>query len=125
MGKSIHDNVYDAALNYIKTYGNLLSVCSAEPTTYTQGITTYMLATHVLSTLDYTGPANGDVSGRKISIGEQTEIEILNTGTGNHVAILDSSNLRLLHVTTMTARSLLDGELITLESFDIEMKDPR
>ena len=73
MAKSINDNVLDAALGYIKT-ATQITVCSTnQPTTFAQATSTnnYMLATTTLTTADYS-IANGDLSGRKITVAQQT-----------------------------------------------------
>lgn len=43
MAKSVHDDVLDGALNIIKNNTNIMTVCSSEPTTRTEAVTTYAL----------------------------------------------------------------------------------
>jgi len=123
MGKSIHDNVLDAALNYIKNNATELTVCSAEPTTYTEAHTTYKLADVVIDSADFTGPANGDASGRKITVNQQADIDIDASGTATHVALTNGVDTLLL-VTTCTDQVLTMGNTVTTPAFDDEIADP-
>jgi len=124
VAKSVHDNVLDAALNYIANNGDVIYVCSAEPTTLTEATTTYALADiPSLTSSDYTGPANGDSSGRKLTVDQQTGVTIDTTGTATHVAIVDASTA-LLYVTTCTSQSLTSGNTLTMNAWDIEIADP-
>ena len=120
MAKAVHNDVLDAALNEIAT-ATSISVCSQEPTTRTEAVTTYMLITHTLTGGDFTN-ADGDVSGRKVTIAQQASLTVTNTGTGNHIALTDGSTL--LYVTTCPAVSLTAAATETINAFDIELRDP-
>ena len=124
MAKSIHNDLFDAALNYLKTYGNELTLCSAEPTSYTEAHTTYKLADVVLDTGDYTGPVDGDVSGRKITVNQQADVPVDATGTGTHVAIVDTNNTKLLMVSTCNSIQVTSGNTVTIPQFSWELRDP-
>ena len=124
MGKAIHNDVLDAALNLIKNNANRISVCNAEPTTITQLTTTYMLAIKNITSTDFTGPAAGDVSGRKLTSNQHTSVDILNSGTANHVALGDTTNSRVLLVTTCTAQALTAGGTVTIGAFKDEIAAP-
>ena len=76
MSKSAHNDVLDASLNYIKTYASRMCVCSTQPTTYAQAITTYKLADINIGSANFTGPADGDTSGRKLTVNEQDGVDI-------------------------------------------------
>jgi len=123
MGKSIHDNVLDAALNYIKNNATELTVCSTEPTTYAEAHTTYKLADVTIDSDDFTGPANGDSSGRKITVNEQADIDVDTTGDAEHVALTNGSDTLIL-VTTCTLQGLTQGNTVTVPAFDDEIADP-
>jgi len=123
MGKSIHDNVLDAALNYIKSNATELTVCSTEPTTYAEAHTTYKLADVVIDSDDFTGPAEGDVSGRKLAVNEQADILVDATGDAQHVALTNGSDTLIL-VTTCTLQGLTSGNTVTVPTFDDEILDP-
>lgn len=124
MGKSILDDVLDAALDEI-ALGNIMTACSAEPTTRNEAITTYALADIALTPGDGNGDftiANGDSSGRKITVAQQADVDIDTNGTATHVAICDGT--RLLLVTTCTSQALVDTGTVTFPAFDDEIADP-
>lgn len=122
MGKSLTDAVLDGSLDLAA--GDQISVCSAEPTTYTEAVTTFKLAiaTSVPSG-DFVN-ADGDTSGRKMTVAEQLAVNIDSTGTGNHVAITRLSGTLLKTVTTATPLLLTSGETVDIGGFKLEIADP-
>lgn len=123
MGKSVHDDVLDGALNILKNNVTRMTACSAEPTTFTEGNATYALADVTLSSSDFTN-ANGSTSGRKTTIAQKTGVTVDTTGTATHVALLDVSNSKLLYVTTATSQALTAANTMTFNSWKIEIADP-
>lgn len=122
MGKSISDAILDGSLVLLP--GDQISVCSAEPTTYAEAVTTLKLA---ISTGVPAGDfviSNGDVSGRKSQVAEQTAVTIDSNGTGNHVAITNSGDTSLKAVTTATAQGLTAGGTVDIGTFKLELPDP-
>lgn len=123
MAKSLNDAVIDAALAKVAT-GTILTVCSTEPTTRTEAVTTYKLADIVMTAGDGNGDytiGNGDVSGRKLAVAQQADIDIDSSGTALHVAICDGTDLLL--VTTCTSQALTSGGTVTVPTFDYEITD--
>lgn len=120
MAKFANDSVMDAALDKVAT-GTILTVCTTQPTTRTEAVTTYKLADVVIDSGDFT-KANGDVSGRKVTVGAQTNVVVDTTGTALHVAICDGTDL--LYVTTCTSQSLTASNTVTIPAWDIEFADP-
>jgi len=123
MGKSVHDDVLDGALNIIKNNCTRMTVCSQQPTTYTEANATYALADVTVASGDFT-VGNGDTSGRKVTVAQKTGVTVDASGTGNHVALLDVSNSKLLYVTTATSQALTSGNTMTFNAWDIEILDP-
>ena len=123
MAKSVNDDVIDAALNYVKTNCTRLTLCSSEPTTFAEANSTFALADVTVDATDFTIAA-GDVSGRKLTIAEQTGFVVDTTGTATHVALLDVSNSKLLYVSTTTSTALSASRSVNLLSFDIEILKP-
>lgn len=125
MAKWQNDLMLDAALNWLKsdaTYAaTKLHVCSSQPTTYAEANATYMLAQVAIDSSDFTGPANGDTNGRKISINEQADISVTNSGTAEHIALTNADTL--LYVTTCTSQALTSGNTVTVPAWDIEIAD--
>ena len=95
MGKSVSNDVLDAALDKVAT-GVLLVACSAEPTTRIEAVTTYALADISLTPGDGNGDftvANGDTNGRKVTVAQQAGVTVDTSGTATHVAIVDGTTL--------------------------------
>ena len=120
MAKWIADAVLDAAMDKIAT-GTILTVCSAQPTTRTEAVTTYKLADVVVDSGDFS-KANGDSSGRKVTIAQQADIPVDSSGDATHIALCDGSDLLL--VTTCTTQTLTSGNTVTVPAFDDEIADP-
>lgn len=123
MGKSVHDDVLDGALNIIKNNCTRMCVCSTQPTTYTEAITTNELADIVMASGDFTA-ANGDTSGRKLTVAAKSAFAVDNSGTALHVALVDVTNSKLLYVTTCTSQALTAGNTVSTPAWDIEIADP-
>lgn len=127
MAKFINDAVLDVLLTYIADNTKRITVCTSQPTTYTEGNSTYALAdittTEGLAGGDFS-LANGDTSGRKLVIAQQADVPVDTSGTALHVALLDVDNTTLLAVTTCTSQALTSGNTVTIPTFDIEVSDP-
>lgn len=119
MAKYVEDAVLDAALDKIAT-GTILTVCSAQPTTRAEAVTTYKLADVVIDSGDFT-KANGDTSGRKVTVSSQADVPIDSDGTATHIAICDASNVLL--VTTCNSQGLTSGGTVTTPAFKYEIAD--
>lgn len=122
MAKTIANAVYDAALNYIKNNCTRVVACNAEPTTYTEANATYALADVTVDSSDFTGPADGTVSGRKLTFGAQTGVTVDTPDDATHVAFLDVSNSALLYVTTCSTTPI--AGTVNIGAVVIEMRDP-
>ena len=123
MGKSVHDDVLDAALNEIANNCDELVICSQEPTTYAEAHTTYALGDK--PNPSFTGPANGDSSGRKLTVDAVAGADVDASGTADHVALTDTGNSKLLYVTTLSAsQAVVAGNTFNLAAWDIEIADP-
>lgn len=102
--KFLHNDVYDNGLDGgLKAVGDKLVICETEPTSYAEATTNkgsggFKLAEAAIDTSDYTGPADGDVSGRKLTINQQAGMTIDVAGAGGYAAIVDVSASKLLLV---------------------------
>lgn len=126
MARSVNDAVLDAALNYIADNGDRIDICATQPTTYAEATSTNSLGTTTLTlgagNGDYT-LANGDVSGRKLTVAAQTGISITSTGTADHLAITNGTDT-LIYVTTITSQAVTSGNTADTSAWDIEIEDP-
>jgi hypothetical protein len=126
MAKSVHDDVLDAALNVVKSNATRMTLCNAQPTTFTEANATFALADVTIDSNDFTGPANGDTSGRKLTVNAQTGVDVDTTDPGgtNHVALLDVANSKLLYVTTAPDVAVDAAGTVDIGAWDIELADP-
>ena len=123
MGKAVHNDVLDAALAEVAT-ANIMTLCSQEPTTRTEAVTTYALADVAMTPgdgNDYT-IADGDTNGRKVTVSAKNNVTVDTTGTGTHVALCDGSTL--LYVTTCTSKAVTASDEVNFPAWDIEIADP-
>lgn len=125
MAKSLHNDVFDAALNYIKNNAQRQIACSAEPTTYAQANATYALADVAMAAGDFT-VADGDVSGRKVTVGAKSGALIDASGSATHIALVDDTNSKLLEVTTCTTQALTanGSNTVSFPSWKTTIADP-
>lgn len=120
MAKRVHDAVLDGAFAVLDD-GTTMTVCSQEPTTRAEAVTTYMLASVAVAPADFT-VADGNASGRKCTIAQKTNVSITNSGMATHIAISDGT--RLLYVTTCTSQALTAGGTVTIPAWRVEIADP-
>lgn len=119
MGKKVADSVLDAALDKIATATSQIAL-AAEPADRAAAISG-ALATATMAGGDYTN-ANGDTSGRKVTVGAKSGVSITATGTCTHLALIDGTEL--LYVTTVTSKALTNGDTVDMPAWDIELADP-
>lgn len=130
MAKSIISEAQDALLDRIKSVfdaGDLaLCVCSQQPTTYAEATATYKLAQVALGGADVTGPATGDISGRKLVIAQKATILIDASGNAQHLALVDTDAQELLDVTVCALVALTSGggNTCTVPTWKIEVLNP-
>ena len=117
MAKNIPTANIDLMLAIVE--GTNIHVCSAEPTTYTEAVTTFNIATDTVGT--YTKAA-GDVSGRKNTQAGTTATSITTSGTATHVAITTTTGSVLELVTTATPQLLTSGGTVDIGSFAHEIE---
>lgn len=123
MAKSLDDSVFDAALAKIAT-SVTLTFCSSQPANYA-GIAAVKLASATLTAGagngDYT-IANGDTSGRKLTVGAQTGMVPTANGTVTYAVLDDATTL--LAATTVTSQAVTTAQTWDSPAFDIELTDP-
>ncbi len=118
MAKYANPLVMDAALDKIATATNLI-VCTSQPADRAAALAA-ALANQSLSGA-FT-KANGDVSGRKVTVAQQSNISVATSGTATHVALIDGSIL--LYVTTCTSQALTAGNTVTVPAWKAEIASP-
>jgi len=122
MAKLHPDAMIDLMLGVHRARVTRINVCSTQPTTYTEAITTYKLATTTLTSTDLT-VGNGDTSGRKYAVGAKSGLTIDATGTAAHIALTGSTGSTLILVTTCTTIALTTGNTVNVPTWDFEIRD--
>ncbi len=124
MAKAIPDAILDKTLDEIATATKQV-LCSAQPTTYTEANSTYALADIVIDGSDFT-KANGDTSGRKVTISAQSGVLIDTSGTGTHIALVRTADSTLIYVTTCTSQAVTanGSNTVNMPAWKIELADP-
>ena len=128
MAKWQNDAMLDAALNYVKTNSTRqLAIASytAGDSYATVAATANVMASVTIDSADFTGPANGDTSGRKITVNAQSGVEIIYTGSATHIALTNGTDT-VYYVTSCDTQSLTDNDSNTVNfpAWDIEIADP-
>ena len=121
MAKIVHDDVLDGAFLVLDD-ANLMILCSAQPTTRAEAVTTYALADVAMTPVTDFAKANGDTSGRKVTVAAKSAVPVDASGTGTHVALVDAT--RLLFVTTCTSQAVTAGNTVNFPAWDDEIADP-
>jgi len=129
MAKLIVDAVMDSALANV-ALSNLCVVLNVAPTVFSDLVDpTKALADVALTPLDGAGDwtiANGDVSGRKLTLGAQSAVPVDASGVANHVAVgaWISSVGALKLATTCNSLMLAGGGTVDIPAFKYEITDP-
>lgn len=123
MAKAMNDLFADAAFDWLDQ-STLQVLCSAQPTTYNEAVTTYALADVAMTAdTDYT-KANGDSSGRKVTVAAKSSVTVDASGTGTHVALVRVADTTLRYVTTCTSQAVTAGNTVNFPAWKIEISDP-
>jgi hypothetical protein len=125
MAKFLIDAAMDAELDFIAAQAERMVVCSSQPANYA-AVAAATLADVALDAGDFS-KANGDTSGRKLTVAAQNDLLIDASGTANHVALVrDSAGGSLVLVTTCTAQALVANgtNTVNVPAFDHEIGDP-
>jgi len=121
MSKFAPDATLDAMLDYIAG-SNVMVACSSQPSVYGD-LAAAALADVAMASGDFT-KANGDVSGRKLTMGAKNSVSVDSSGTATHVALADTATSTLRYVTTCTSQALTSGNTVNFPAWKIEVGDP-
>jgi len=121
MGKTVHNDVLDDALDRVAT-ATLLSICTdaGTPANLDNAVASVVM-TAGDGNGDYT-VGDGDTNGRKIAVAEQADIDIDIDGTALHVVLSLAGTILL--TTTCTSQALVSTGTVTVPTFDYELADP-
>lgn len=121
MGKWVAGDVLDGALQVI-TGATRMVALAGQPTDYASALSG-SLANVTLAAGDF-ALAEGDVSGRKVSVAAKAGVSVVAAGTADHVALLDSAGSRLLYVTTCPSQTLPLGGSVNFAGWTVEIAAP-
>ena len=120
------DESMDLALADIADNGNQLHLVSQAPAVYAD-VATYTLGYVALVLGDGNGSytiQNGAVSGRRLSVSQQT-VPGTDDGVADHTVIIDTVNQKIKAVTTAPNYNILNGVNQTVPGYDAwEIEDP-
>ena len=87
MGKKATDGFIDGGLDAIDG-STAINICTAEPTSIAECDSLSLIPAHTLTGGDFT-KADGDTSGRKVTVAQQASLSIDDSGDATHIAIND------------------------------------
>lgn len=120
----VDNDVLDGALD-IFALATTLHICSGDPTTRAAAITN-TLGNYTLTAGDGGGDytiAEGDTSGRKVTVAAQTGNNADGDGTGAVVCGIDAT--RLIYKADLAAtQAITSGNPLDVATFDFEIRDP-
>ncbi len=121
------DAVLDGSLDILADNAVRVDICTTEPTTYAEATSTYTVANYVLTAGDGAGDwtiANGDVSGRKLTLGAQSGNNGTGTGAALFLAFTDGA-ATLYGVIDGDGDTVNSGSPVNISAVDVlEIRDP-
>jgi hypothetical protein len=119
MAKLIPDAIIDLELDVIAA-ATILVICKDTPTSYADATGTYDLATHVLTSGDFSkAAADGAGGGRKLVLAAQNGITVDHDGTATHYVLGISASSTLLLIGTLTPQVLTAGNQVNFPETDV------
>jgi hypothetical protein len=114
----------DGKLNVIKNNTENLYICkTAQPTTFAEATGANCLG--VKAAPSFTGPANGDTNGRKLTIDAITGGSASADGLAAFFALCDDSASKLLYANALNnTQQVTNGNSFSLTAMKIEDPDP-
>lgn len=121
----IADGAFDAALNYIGTEVTQVDICDQEPANVTVARGpggSNSCGNEAITSANVTGPVDGTVDGRRITIDAINDGDVTRTATASHWAL---SNATVLMATgsLSSTQAVTSGNKFTLGAFDITIRD--
>lgn len=117
----VSDYVLDNGIAALVADVTHLYVCSAQPVTYNEAVSTYALGNKVGPSI--TGPSDGVSSGRRAAIDAISDGTITVAGDATHFALVDGLNNRLLVAQALASLLSVTPGTFTLTSFSVTIPD--
>jgi len=127
--KFASDDLMDAGLAWLKANGPTMYVCTeailtADVPNYTKITTTAALTGPITTGLAAVALADGDTSGRKLTVPQMADITVTATGDVERVCLVNATGSVVAYVTTCTLQPLTLNNTVTIPAFDVELRDP-
>jgi len=125
-----HDNVFDAALNYIGDNADVVWILASTSAAGDGGYDSAKANMLASVTIPGGGASaiftigDGDVSGRKAAVAIISGISVETGGTAKNLAFVNVSASAMYHMTETSSQVLTGGNLVNTSPFDIEFEDP-
>lgn len=118
------DGVMDAAFDFVDL-ADVLRVCSVLDATPTHAeiVTATLASVAIVPGTDFT-KADGDVSGRKVTVAAKSSVAVTASGTAEQVVLTTTSGSVVRYVTTCTSQALTSGNTVNIPAWKIEITDP-
>jgi len=120
--KYISLDALDTALNYIKTNATIMILCHSAPTTYAEALT-YSVGSSNISTVNFSAPKTGSISGRRITC-EGVEITITASNNVTFLVLGKVSTNALIYITETDSTEAIINSVYKSTSWDIEISSP-
>lgn len=117
----LNDDVLDDGIQVLTDNVNALYICSQEPTTRTEAVTTYALGTKASPTV--AAPADGSPDGRSVTVSAVTDGTVSGSGDATHYALVDGTRLLAAGALNATV-AITSGNTFTLTAFTVRIPDP-
>lgn len=133
MSKTLIDAALDAAFAYVADRATQMTLCEGAPATYFQASSRKADGGFVLASVSLTPGLNagdfalsdGSLTGRRLSVSARSAISVTDSGTADHLAIVDGTSGTLLVVTELTETlAVSPGTVVGVKSFSAEILDP-
>ena len=121
MTNFVRDAAMDAAFDNVADAATTLHVCSGNPLDRATVLSNSLGSVSIDNTAFTKG--DGDTSGRKVTIAQQSIASASASGTAHVVAVVDGSDL-LLAADLTQDQAVTSGNPITVSAWDWEIRDP-
>lgn len=127
MAKFAPDSTLEGLLAQV-ALADEMYVCSAQPTNYADIVNSDLVGPITLTPGNGNGDftyADGDTSGRKVTVAAQNGASVIASGTATHIVLATGGSTDLIrYITTCTSQALTSGNTANVGAWDVEVADP-
>ena len=123
MARSQNDSMLDAALQFVIDNSDKIFILASgvHPMTYASAKAHSLASAAIASTIF--SIADGDVSGRKLTVAIVSSISVTTTGSVTHTMLVNASASSVTYLTETSAQALTAGNSLNTQAWDIEIED--